>query len=109
VGVLRFTAKHFCAECNHPLTWAEKMNSHGVCPYCGTVSGFTVVRTQTRAEPLSSGTGYYLDRKQKFKYVKIVLCDNCAKELPEAEQKVVRLVQERVISWLPWPTRWVRE
>jgi len=26
---------YFCIECNHELSYGQKMGSHGRCPYCG--------------------------------------------------------------------------
>lgn len=34
-----------CASCKKELTWAEKMDSHGTCPYCGAMSKGTIVET----------------------------------------------------------------
>lgn len=41
----KYVVVYKCRECRTELTWDEKMYSHGVCPYCGTVSGGTVVDT----------------------------------------------------------------
>lgn len=36
-----------CANCKTRLSSDEEMYSDGVCPYCGTISGDTIVDTET--------------------------------------------------------------
>lgn len=38
-----YKAQHYCEKCDAALTFYEVMMSHGVCPYCGNISGGTVV------------------------------------------------------------------
>ena len=32
-----------CMACRETLSWSEKMDSYGTCPYCGHYSGCTIV------------------------------------------------------------------
>lgn len=49
--VTRYKAGFACTKCNAELTYGQKMDSHGVCPYGGVVSGYTVVDTKTISIP----------------------------------------------------------
>ena len=44
--VPRYVSVFKCSSCTNELTWGEKMESHGVCPYCGNASGDTIVDTK---------------------------------------------------------------
>lgn len=39
---------YFCVACDTRLSWHEKMQSHGTCPYCGKCSGDTIVDVKIR-------------------------------------------------------------
>lgn len=44
-----YEARFFCRACEKQLTWRQKMESHGVCPLCGTQSGQNIVTCETRS------------------------------------------------------------
>jgi len=43
----RFEARVLCRRCDHVINHRERFDSGGVCPYCGNVSGSSVVDTRT--------------------------------------------------------------
>lgn len=45
----RYVNRYFCKRCDNRLSFGQKMDSHGVCPYCGANSHSTVVNTNERS------------------------------------------------------------
>lgn len=45
----RYVNRYFCKSCDNRLSFGQKMDSHGVCPYCGANSHCTVVDTNERS------------------------------------------------------------
>jgi hypothetical protein len=43
-------AIYHCTECEHIMSFNEKMDSYGNCPYCGVVTGTLVCRTYKTAK-----------------------------------------------------------
>ena len=42
----RYTVVYKCVKCQRELTFGQKVDRHGVCPYCGYTKGGTVCRTE---------------------------------------------------------------
>ncbi len=49
MGNPEYKSAWVCVNCKEQLSYSEKMHSKGVCPYCGNMSGCTIVDTEQRA------------------------------------------------------------
>lgn len=46
---MKWQATYFCVKCDGQMSFDTKMNSKGICPYCGNVEAGTIVKCYKRA------------------------------------------------------------
>lgn len=65
-GFTDWFAIYRCKICKKELTYKGKMDSHGVCPCCGHISGDTMCDTETGARRNKTSAGYQHDGETKW-------------------------------------------